>query len=133
MCSFGQRDRQCLARLWEVPKRKSMIPAALKKLGKLSDQLDTARESSEATTKEVQHARRATDDVKREVRLQQNPTAAKIKRKRSKVRHAEDGKSQAAVELGRKGGAATAKTRTGRERSALATKAAKTRWNRVQA
>lgn len=122
-----------LARLWQVPKRKSTVPAALKKLEKLSDQLDTARESSEATTKIVRHARRTTVDVKREVRLLRNPAVTRSKRKRSNVRHAEYGKSQAAVELGRKGGAATAKTRTGRERSALAKRAAKTRWNRVRA
>ncbi len=42
----------------------------------------------------------------------------------------DDGKSKAAVELGRKGGAARAKTLTRKQRSALAMKAAKTRWNK---
>jgi hypothetical protein len=115
-----------------VPQCRSMNPAALKKLEKLSDQLDTAADSSEATTKEVQHARRTAENVKRDVRLQQNPDYPKTKRKRkrSRDRYTADGKSKAAVELGRKGGAATAKTLTRQQRSALAMKAAKTRWNK---
>jgi hypothetical protein len=88
----------------------------LKKLGKLSDQLESAKESSEATTKEVQHARQTTEKVKRDVR-----------RKRQKP-YSEDGKSTAAVELGRKGGAARAKKLTRQRRSAVAKKAARTRW-----
>jgi hypothetical protein len=92
---------------------------ALKKLEILSDQLDTAREASEATTKEVQHARRTTETMKRDVR-----------RKRPKP-YTKDGKSKAAVELGRKGGAARAKQLTQQERSAVAKKAAKTRWKGI--
>jgi hypothetical protein len=88
----------------------------LRTLEKLSDQLDSARESSEATTKEVQHARQTTDRVKRD-----------MQRKRLKP-HTEDGKSKAAVELGRKGGAARAKKLTKKRRSAVAEKAAKARW-----
>jgi seryl-tRNA synthetase len=107
-----------------------MNPAALNKLNKLSDQLDVAKDSSEATTKEVQQARRTVENVKRDIRPQQNPDDAKRKRTRSKEPNTEDGKSKAAVELGRKGGTATAKTRTRQQRSALAMKAAKTRWNR---
>ena len=106
-----------------------MNPDALKKLEKLSDQLDTAKDASEATTKEVQHARRIAENVKRDVRLQ-HPDSTKRKRKRSKDRYTKDGKSKAAVELGQKGGAARAKTLTRQQRSALARKAAKTRWNR---
>jgi hypothetical protein len=112
-----------------VPQRKSMNPDALKKLEKLSDQLDTAKDASEATTKEVQQAQRTTENVKRAVRLQQHPDHTKRKPKRSKDRYTADGRSKAAVELGRKGGAARAKTLTKKQRSALATKAAKTRWN----
>ena len=107
-----------------------MNPTALKKLNKLSDRLDVAKDSSEATTKEVQHARRTVENVKRDIRPQQHPDDAKRKSTRSKERYTEDGKSKAAVELGRKGGTATAKTRTRQQRSALAMKAAKTRWNR---
>jgi hypothetical protein len=107
-----------------------MNPAALKTLNKLSDQLDVARDSSAATTKEVRQARRTVENVKRDIRPQQNPDDAKRKRTRSKERYTEDGKSKAAVELGRKGGTATARTRTRQQRSALAVKAAKTRWNR---
>ena len=40
----------------------------------------------------------------------------------------EDGKSKAAVELGRKGGAARAKTLSATKRSAIAKKAARARW-----
>jgi hypothetical protein len=107
-----------------------MNPNALKQLETLSDQLDTAEDASAATTKEVQHARRTAEKVKRDVRLQQRADYTEGKRKRSKDRYTEDGKSKAAVELGRKGGAARAKTLTRQRRSALATKAAKTRWNR---
>ena len=110
--------------------RPSKNPDALKQLEQLSDQLDTAQDASEATTKDVQHARRTAETVKRAVRLLQHPDSTKRTRKRSKDRYTEDGKSKAAVELGRKGGAARAKTLTRQQRSALATKAAKTRWNK---
>jgi hypothetical protein len=114
-----------------VTQRQSVNPAAaLTKLEKLSGQLETAKDSAEATTKEVQDARRTAENVKRDVRRQQNPDPTKRKRKRSKDRYTEDGKSKAAVELGRKGGVATAKTRTRQQRSAVALKAAKTRWKR---
>jgi hypothetical protein len=121
----------CFAKLWPVavPQRQAMNPDTLKKLEKLSDQLDTAKDASAATTKEVQHARRTAEKVKRDVRLQR-ADSTEAKRKRSKDRYTEDGKSKAAVELGRKGGAARAKTLTRQRRSALATKAAQTRWNR---
>src|SRR6266849_5753666 len=95
-----------------APYRQSRNPDALEKLEKLSDQLDTAQDASEATTKEVQHARRTAETAKRAVRLQQHPGLTSGKRKRSKDRYTQDGKSKAAVELGRKGGTATAKTRT---------------------
>jgi hypothetical protein len=99
-----------------------MAPAhdngAVKKLAKLSDQLGSAEEASEATTKEVQQARQTAEKVQREVQ-----------RKRPKPRTA-DGKSTAAVELGRKGGAARARKLTQQQRSTVAKKAAKTRWNR---
>jgi hypothetical protein len=88
----------------------------LKTLEKLSDQLDSATESSKATTKEVQHARQTTEKAKRDLR-----------RQRPKP-HTKDGKSKAAVELGRKGGAARAKKLTKQRRSAVAKKAARTRW-----
>jgi hypothetical protein len=95
----------------------------LKALEKLSDQLDSAQESSEATTKsseattkEVQRARQTTEKVQRDVQ-----------RKRLKP-YTTDGKSKAAVELGRKGGAARAKKLTKQRRSAVAKKAAKARW-----
>jgi hypothetical protein len=107
-----------------------MNPDALKKLEKLSVQLDTAQDASETTTKEVQQARRTAENVKRAVRLQR-PDYTKRKRKRSKGRYAKDSKSKAAVELGRKGGVARAKTLTREQRSALAVKAAKARWNRL--
>jgi hypothetical protein len=90
--------------------------ATLKTLEKLSDQLDSAKESSEAATKEVQHARQTTEKVKRDVR-----------RKRL-TPYTNDGKSKAAVELGRKGGAARARKLTKQRRSAVAKKAAKARW-----
>jgi len=102
---------------------------ALKKLEKLSDQLDTAKDASEATTKEVQHARQTAKKIKRDVR-HQHPDDAKPKRKRSKHPDTGDGKSKAAVELGRKGGAARAKKLTQQQRSAVAKKAAKIRWNK---
>ena len=122
----------CFARLlpMAVPRRRSMNPNALKKLKKLSDRLDIAKDTSEATTKKVQLARQTAKKIERDVRLQQHPDHTKGKRKRSKDRYTEDGKSKAAVELGRKGGTARAKTLTRHQRSALATKAAKTRWNR---
>jgi hypothetical protein len=88
----------------------------LKTLEKLSDQLDSARESSEATTKEVQDARQTTEKAKRDVRRKQLKPYTK------------DGKSKAAVELGRKGGVARAKKLTQQRRSAVAKKAARTRW-----
>ena len=132
MFHFGLRDWRMPAKLSPVtvPKRQSMNPDALKKLEKLSDQLDTATDASEATTKEVQHARRTAEKIKHDVRLQQPPDDTKRKRKRSEGRYTDDGKSKAAVELGRKGGVARAKTLTRRQRSAHAIKAAKTRWNR---
>jgi hypothetical protein len=101
-----------------VPLRPSMNPAASKRLEKLSDQLDTAKKASEATTKEVQHARQTAKHVRHDLRLQRHPDYMK------------DGRSKAAVELGRKGGAARAKKLTGQQRSAVARKAAKTRWTR---
>jgi hypothetical protein len=42
----------------------------------------------------------------------------------------EDGKSKAAVELGRKGGTARAKTLSARKRREIALKAASARWRR---
>ena len=108
----------CSATLWPmtVPRRASVTPAASKRLEKLSDQLsdeiDSAKDASEATTKEVQHARRTAETIKRDARLQQPPDDAKRKRRRSKDRYTKDGKSKAAVELGRKGGAARAKTQS---------------------
>lgn len=113
-----------------MPQRQSTNPDALKKLEKLSDQLETATDASEATTKEVQHARRTAEKIKHDVRELQPPGHITRTRKRSEDRYTGDGKSKAAVELGRKGGAARAKTLTRQQRSALATKAAKTRWNR---
>jgi hypothetical protein len=101
---------------------------AVKKVEKLSDQLDTARDASEATTKQVRHARRTVENVKRTMRRQQKSDSTR--RKRAKDRYTKDGKSKAAVELGRRGGTARAKTLTRHQRSALAMKAAKTRWNR---
>jgi hypothetical protein len=112
-----------------VPQRQSTNSDTLKKLEKLSDELDTAKDASEATTKEVQHARRTSQNVKRDVRLQLHTDHTERKRKRSKDRHTKDGKSRAAVELGRKGGAARARSLTPKKRSALAMKAAKVRWN----
>jgi hypothetical protein len=105
-----------------VPQPASVTPAASKRLEKLSDQLsdqlDTAKIASEATTKEVEHARQTAKHVRRDLRLLRHPDASK------------DGKSQAAVELGRRGGAARARKLTGQQRSAVARKAAKTRWTR---
>jgi hypothetical protein len=110
-----------------MPQRQSMNPT-LRKLEKLSDQLGTAKDASEATTKEVQHARRTAENVKRDVA--RHPDDAGRKRTRPKDRYTKDGKSKAAVELGRKGGAARARTLTRKQRSALAVKAAKTRWKK---
>ena len=107
-----------------------MNTRTLRKLDKLSDQLDAAQDSSEATTKEVQHARQTTENVKRDVRLQHSSKSTDIKRRHSQDRDAGASKNKAAVELGRKGGAATARALTRRQRSALAMKAAKARWNR---
>jgi hypothetical protein len=111
---------------------------ALETLERLSDQLDTAKEASEAatraseattraseattraseaTTREVQHARLTTAKIKRDVRG---------KRPKPATAH---GKSKAAVELGRKGGAARARQLSAQQRSAVARKAAKTRWD----
>ena len=108
--------------------QRPMNADALKNVEKLSDQLDTAEDASEATTKEVRHARRTNENVKRALRRLQRPGSTKPKRTRSKDRYTEDGKSKAAVELGRKGGAARAKTLSPKQRSALATKAARARW-----
>jgi hypothetical protein len=117
--------------------QRPMNADALTKVEKLSDQLDTAEDASEATTKaseattkEVRHARRTNENVKRALRRLQRPGSTKPKRTRSKDRFTEDGKSKAAVELGRRGGAARAKTLTRQQRSVLAIKAAKTRWNK---
>jgi seryl-tRNA synthetase len=129
---WGQRDRRMLAKLrtMAVPERQSVTPAAFKKLERLSDQLDTASDASETTTKELQHARRTAKNVTRDLHLQQRSDDTTSKRKRSKDHSTEDGRSKAAVELGRKGGAARAKTLTRRQRSTLARKAARTRWNK---
>ena len=105
-------------------------PATLKKLEKLTDELDAAKDASEATTKEVQHARRTTRHVKHALRLRLHADHT-VERKRSKGGNTKDGKSKAAVELGQKGGAARARTLSPKQRSALATKAARTRWSRV--
>ena len=43
----------------------------------------------------------------------------------------DDGKNKAAQELGRKGGQARAKKLSGKQRSEIARKAAKTRWGRA--
>jgi hypothetical protein len=117
--------------------QRPMNADALKKVEKLSDQLDTAEDASEATTKaseattkKVRHARRTNENVKRALRRLQRPGSTKPKRTRSKDRYTGDGKSKAAVELGRRGGAARAKTLTRQQRSVLAMKAAKTRWNK---
>jgi|SRR5579864_4008381 len=121
--------RATLCQTVAVPQPQPMNPAALRKLEKLSRQLDTAKDASEATTKGVQRARRTAEDAKRDVRRQQHPGHTKRNRKHSKG-GSDDGKSKSAVELGRKGGTATAKTLTRQQRSALASKAAKIRWNR---
>jgi seryl-tRNA synthetase len=113
-----------------LPQRRSTNAGDLKKLDTLSDQLDTAKDASEATTKEVQRARLTTENVKRDVRRRQHTDDTIRKRKPAKDRYTADGKSKAAVELGRKGGTARAKTLTRQQRSALAVKAAKTRWER---
>jgi hypothetical protein len=113
-----------------TPQRQSN-PATLKKLEKLTDELDAAKDASEATTKEVQHARRTTQHVKHDLRLRLHADQADLKRKPSKHGNTTDGKSKAAVELGQKGGAARARTLSPKQRSALAKKAAKSRWSRV--
>jgi hypothetical protein len=102
----------------------------LKKLDKLADQLDTATDASEAATKEVRHARQITERVKHDVRQRQHFADTRREGKRSQHASTENGKSKAAVELGRKGGAARAKTLTRQQRSAVAKKAANTRWSR---
>jgi hypothetical protein len=117
MCPFVNTSRFWSAAYWSCLAATQRNDAALKTLEKLSDQLDTAKEASKDTTKAVELARQVTKKVKRDVR-----------RKRQKP-FTEDGKSKAAVELGRKGGAARAKKLTQRQRSAVAKKAAKTRWN----
>jgi hypothetical protein len=138
MSSFEQRTRRIPERLvaMALAQRPSPKSRTLKKLQILSDQLDTATDASEATTKasavttkEVRHARRTVEKAKRDVRQQQAGDIART-RKRSSERYTEDGKSRAAVELGRKGGAARANRLTPPQRSALAMKAAKTRWNK---
>lgn len=90
---------------------------ALKKLKRLSHQLDAATDASETTTKKVRHARRTAETVEREVGLPRHSTTHKLTR-------------LAAAELGRRGGAARARTQTRQQRSALALKAAKTRWKK---
>jgi hypothetical protein len=138
MSSFAQRNRRIPARLvaMALARATSPKPRTLKKLEILSDELDTAKDASEATTKasevttkEVRHARRTVEKARRDVLQQQAGDIART-RKRSTERYTEDGKSRAAVELGRKGGAARANTLTPSQRSALAMKAAKTRWNK---
>jgi len=111
-----------------MPLSKSVNPDATKKLNKLSHQLDTAKDASEATTKKVRRARRTVENVKRALRRHPHTDDTRRRRKRSEDRHTDDGKNRAAVELGRKGGTARAKTLTRRQRSVLAMKAAKTRW-----
>jgi hypothetical protein len=111
--------------------QRQSTPAALKKLERLTDELDAAKDASEATTKEVQHARRTTQHVKHDLRLQLHAEHAKLKRRRSQGGNTKDGKSEAAVELGQKGGAARARTLSPKQRSALATKAARSRWSKV--
>ena len=130
MCGLGQRDRcrSCETGFVPLPLSQSGTPDALKKLKKLSVQLDTASDASEATTKKVRRARRTAENVKLAVRRQLRTDDTKRRRKRSKDRSTDAGKNKAAVELGRKGGTARAKTLTRRQRSVLATKAAKARW-----
>jgi len=113
-----------------TPQRQSN-PATLKKLEKLTDELDAAKDAFEATTNEVQHVRRTTQNVKRDLRLRLHSDHADLKRRSSKHGNTKDGKSKAAVELGKKGGAARARTLSPKQRSALAKKAAKSRWSRV--
>jgi hypothetical protein len=100
----------------------------LKKLKALSDELDTAERTSEATTKEVQHARRMTQSVKLDVRRQMHTAHVGRKHRGSKKRSTSTGKNKAAVELGQKGGRARARTMTPKQRSVLAEKAANARW-----
>ena len=130
MCGLGQRDlcRSCETGPVPSPLSQSVTPDALKRLKKLSVQLDTATDASEATTKKVRRARRTAENVKLAVRRQLRTDDTKRRRKRSKDRSNDGGKNKAAVELGRKGGTARAKTLTRRQRSVVATKAAKARW-----
>lgn len=100
----------------------------LKKLETLSDTLDTAKRTSEATTNEVQHARRMTQSVKLDVRRQVHAAHVGRKQRGSKKPSTRAGKSKAAVELGQKGGEARARTQTPKQRSVLAAKAANARW-----
>ena len=111
-----------------VPTRQRQSTLALKKLEKLSDELATAEHASEATTKKVQRARGTTRSVKRDVRRELLAVRTVRKRKVSKAQYTKDGRNKAAVELGKKGGAARARTMTPKQRSSLATKAANTRW-----
>jgi len=99
----------------------------LKKLKKLSDELDTAERTSEATTKEVRHARRTTQSVKLDVRRQLH-TAHVGRKRKGALKRSRAGKNKAAVELGQKGGRARARTMTPKQRSVLAEKAANARW-----
>jgi hypothetical protein len=100
----------------------------LTKLEKLSDELDTAKRTSEATTKEVQHARRMTQSVKLDVRRQVHTAHVGRKQRGSRKRSTRAGKNKAAVELGQKGGEARARAMTPKQRSVLAVKAAHARW-----
>ena len=100
----------------------------LKKLEKLSGELDTAKRTSEATTKEVQHARRMTQSVKLDVRRQVHTAHVGRQKRSSKKRSTRAGRNKAAVELGQKGGEARARTLTPKQRSVLAAKAANARW-----
>jgi len=119
------------ARLWLMATpQHSMNADALKAVEKLSEQLAAAQGASEATTTEVRHARRTAENVGRVMRRRKKSASATPKRKRLKDRYTGDGKSKAAVELGRRGGAARAKTLTRQQRSASAMKAANTRWNK---
>src|SRR5580704_6866440 len=99
-----------------VPQRQSANPVVRKGLEKLSTQLDTAKSASEATTKEVQHARQTARHVRRDMRLPRHPDGTRPKRTRAERPHTREGKSAAAVELGRKGGAARARKLTQQQR-----------------
>ena len=111
--------------------RQRQTNPTLNKLEKLSGELDTAKRTSEATTKEVQHARRMTQSVKLDVRRQVHTAhVGRLGRqkKASKKRSTRAGRNKAAVELGQKGGEARARTLTPKQRSVLAAKAANARW-----